>query len=240
MAWLARVRPLPCYFRYSPNRHFEGSPCLSWLWYLRTRRWSREISGTFNWVCTLLIRLFSSMSYPIGINHLMKSLKYATLLNLGQININEYRELTTFSFTDFIYSKYQVILTLCRLSHTVTCAFTISLLIASFIGSTISIIEVKTISAGHCTLWKWRRLLESRKTEWSRENIEQLTSWGHCRRVCSMKISLWLQVIKPLRFHWTKETWSPLHKELIIQQNKDNDFFYLWFSIIGDFNIVTS
>lgn len=176
------------------------------------------------------------MSYPIGINHLMKSLKYATLLNLGQININEYRELTTFFFTDFIYSKYQVILTLRRLSHTVTCAFTISLPIALFIGSTISITEVKTISASHCTRWKWRRQLERRKTGWSRENIEQFINWGHCRRVYSMKISLWLQVIKPLRFHWTKEIWSPLDKKLIIQQNKDNDFFNLWFSIIVDFS----
>lgn len=174
------------------------------------------------------------MSYPIGITQLMKSLKYATLLNLGKISINEYRELTTFCFSDFIYSKYQVIRILSRLSRTATCVFTISHPTVSFTRSIPSIIEMNSKPASRSIQWKWRRRCWSRRRGWGRVSIGQSTSWRHCQRDFWMKTGQSLQAIKPLSLLWTKQTWNRLLKKLRMHRDEGNDFFYLKLLLIHD------
>lgn len=61
--------------------------------------------GIFNEYSLDYFRFFASISYQMGIIHCISNIKNTILLSQGKISISEYRELTTYNFTDFIYSK---------------------------------------------------------------------------------------------------------------------------------------
>ena len=57
----------------------------------------------------LIFRLFSSMSYAVGVKYILSFVKYIAELALGKITYEEFIALTNFTFQDFIINKDQTV-----------------------------------------------------------------------------------------------------------------------------------
>lgn len=64
-------------------------------------------------------RLYSSMSYPVGIKYVLDCLKYVAELSMGKITYEEFLNTPKMRFKDYIVSKHHVRNILFRSNHTV-------------------------------------------------------------------------------------------------------------------------
>ena len=83
----------------------------------------------------ILWRIFSAQTYPVGIKYNLNCIKYMAELALGKITFQQFSELTTFSFQDFIISKDNVVFHIFRLSPLLIPLFLLSPPSAMFIKS---------------------------------------------------------------------------------------------------------
>lgn len=109
MAWFSRGFHVCRHPRNEKGRHLQSSPHLSWVRYWGVCRLVHQIPISLQWVWNTLFRFFSSISYKAGLIHCIKNIKNTVLLSQGKISLTEYRDLTTFRFSDFIYSKNNVL-----------------------------------------------------------------------------------------------------------------------------------
>ena len=60
------------------------------------------------------------MSYFLGIKSFLESLKYLALLHWGDIDFEEYKEKTNNNFREYLVSKNEVLIFVCRFDLTAT------------------------------------------------------------------------------------------------------------------------